>query len=102
MRKYLFFMALGATAIALTQTACTKTEAKKGVGINPANFDTSVSPVNDFYQYANGGWMKANPIPSDQIRWGSFSILAENNRQNLHKVAEAAAAKKDAAKGSPE
>ena len=45
-------------------------EEKKGVGIDLANFDTSVSPSSDFFHYANGGWIKSNPIPSDQSRLG--------------------------------
>lgn len=97
-------LAVAATAIAASATiySCTQSEAKKGVGIDLANFDTTVSPKNDFFHYANGGWIKANPIPADQVRWGSFSILGENNRKNLRDIQEAAASKQGAAKGSPE
>ena len=57
-------------------------------GINPANMDTSVSACQDFNLYGNGGWIKANPIPADQSVWGSFTILQEQNRENLHTVLE--------------
>ena len=57
-------------------------------GISPADMNTSVQACQDFNQYANGGWMKANPIPSDQSEWGSFSVLEEQNRESLHKVLE--------------
>ncbi|HYX19307.1 MAG TPA: M13 family metallopeptidase [Thermoanaerobaculia bacterium] len=57
-------------------------------GINPADMNTAVQACQDFNQYANGGWMKANPIPSDQSEWGSFSVLEEQNRESLHKVLE--------------
>ena len=67
-----------------------------------ANFDSTVAPSHDFFHFANGGWIKKNPIPADQIRWGSFSILNENNNKNLHQIVDDAAAKKDAAKGTPE
>jgi putative endopeptidase len=57
-------------------------------GINPANMDPSVAACQDFNVYGNGGWLKANPIPSDQSYWGSFTILEEQNRESLHKVLE--------------
>lgn len=97
-------LAVSATAIATAAIfySCTQSEAKKGVGINLASFDSTVSPRNDFFHYANGGWIKANPIPADQVRWGSFSILSDNNRKYLREIQEAAAANQSAAKGSPE
>ena len=45
----------------------------------------------DFYQYACGGWIKANPIPPDQSRWGRFSELEERNREVLRQILEEAA-----------
>ena len=57
-------------------------------GINPADMDASVAACQDFNLYGNGGWLKSNPIPSDQSYWGSFTILEEQNRENLHKVLE--------------
>ena len=60
-------------------------------GLNPADMNPSVSACTDFNQYANGGWLKGNPIPPDQSYWGSFTILDETNRANLRKVLEKAA-----------
>ena len=57
-------------------------------GINPADMDTAVAACTDFNLYGNGGWLKSNPIPSDQSYWGSFTILEEQNREALHKVLE--------------
>ena len=79
----------------------TKAEAERKL-LDPANMDTTVHPGDNFFYYANGAWLKKNPIPGDQTRWGSFNELQENNYKALHQLLDDAAAKKDAAKGSPE
>jgi predicted metalloendopeptidase len=54
--------------------------------------DTSVKPQVDFYQYANGGWLKANPIPSDHNSWGVSDVVEGANEALLHAILEKAAA----------
>jgi putative endopeptidase len=56
-----------------------------------SRMDTSVDACEDFYQYANGGWMKNTQIPASQARWGSFNILNENNNKMLKEILDAAA-----------
>lgn len=70
--------------------------------LDPANMDTTVKPGDNFFLYANGAWLKNNPIPASETRWGSFNELQENNFSNLKALLEGAAANKDAAKGSAE
>ncbi len=61
--------------------------------INLKNFDTSVKPQDDFNLYANGGWMKANPIPAEQTSWGAFNEIDERNKANLHLILDRVSAK---------
>ncbi len=61
--------------------------------LDPANIDSSIRPGENFYMYANNGWLKKNPIPGDQTRWGSFNELQENNYTALHKLLDEAAGK---------
>ncbi|HET8901037.1 MAG TPA: hypothetical protein VFM84_03775, partial [Holophagaceae bacterium] len=53
-------------------------------GIDPANMDTSVKPSDDFYGYANGGWLKATTMPADKSRYGAFNELYDHNRAIPH------------------
>lgn len=68
--------------------------------LDPANMDTMVRPGDNFFMYANGTWLKNNPIPESKTRWGSFNELDENNNEVLHKLLDSAAAINGAAKGS--
>ena len=67
-----------------------------------AGMDTKTSACADFYQYANGGWLAANPIPAAYPAWGVANVLDEKNRAALHQILEDAAKNTSARKGSNE
>ncbi len=50
-----------------------------GTGLNVANIDPTVAPCDNFFQYASGNWLKNNPIPASEVRWGSFNELNNHN-----------------------
>ena len=55
-------------------------------GINLTDMNTSVKAGDDFYEYACGGWMKANPLPAAYSRYGSFDRLAEDNNKRINSI----------------
>lgn len=81
-------------AFCLMTASCNtgKQQAELTAGIQLANLDTTALPGTDFYQYACGGWMKNNPIPAEYSQYGSFTILAENNRKQIQGLIEELAA----------
>jgi putative endopeptidase len=60
--------------------------------IDPANRDASCPACRDFYQFANGGWLKKNPIPGDKSTWSHWDQLDEDNLAALRRGLETAAA----------
>ncbi|PZR76636.1 MAG: hypothetical protein DLM73_01935 [Chthoniobacterales bacterium] len=81
---------------AVAPNSSTDTAAKPQIDKNPPpldlkNMDTAVKPGDDFYLYANGSWIKNNPIPPEFSRWAAFNELAEKNNDALHEIAEKAA-----------
>lgn len=59
---------------------------KNNPGINLAYIDSSVSPKNDIYKFANGKWLKTQQIPASDGAWGSFNEIAERNINNLKNI----------------
>ena len=77
--------------MALIMTGChKKTELTSGIDLS--NLDTTASPVDDFYQYACGGWMKNNPLDAEHSRYGAFDVLAENAQKNMRGIIDSVSA----------
>lgn len=73
-------------SLAFTSTMTMNAETPKGVDRN--NLDESIAPQEDFYQYACGGWMKANPIKAEYSRFGTFDKLGESSREQVKSLVE--------------
>ncbi|GMU46784.1 MAG: peptidase M13 [Porticoccaceae bacterium] len=72
------------------------TEKGRESGIDRVGMNLQVKPGDDFFEYANGNWLKTAEIPADQTAWGSFSILQEQNLERLHAIAQDAVGARDA------
>lgn len=51
----------------------------------------SIDPGDNFYQFANDGWMEAHPLPEDESRFGSFDLLRKNTREKVRNILEESA-----------
>ncbi|NIE63793.1 M13 family metallopeptidase [Burkholderia sp. Ax-1719] len=80
------------TASAILLASASAACAAAHSGIHSADFDNSVRPQDDLYQYANGAWLKHASIPSDRESYGVFDELIDLNDERLHGIIESAAA----------
>ncbi len=76
--------------LAISSVTGTTAFGQAGRGYDLASMDKNTSACADFYQYANGTWLKNTEIPAAYSSWGSFNILAENNRKTLHNILDEA------------
>ncbi|MDQ2792451.1 MAG: M13 family metallopeptidase [Bacteroidota bacterium] len=83
-----------------TKTTVPATTGQSGVGITLANLDRTVPPCDDFYRFANGNWMKNNPIPASETGWGGFNQLRNRNRDIVRGILDKVAADRTAKPGS--
>jgi putative endopeptidase len=94
--------AAGIIALAIGTSGCGDAGKSKKAdpAINAANMDTAVKPGDDFYRFANGSWLKNNPIPAEYSRYGVFELLQEENYEQLKTILAEASADKNAATGT--
>ena len=87
MKKITMVAALAVAALAADAQA---PAAAQGAvhGVNKADMDMSVRPGDDFYQYAGGGWLNANPMKPEYSSYGVFNDLAETNRKQIRELFE--------------
>jgi putative endopeptidase len=94
MKKIIFFF-----LICLSIFSCKTKTTETSKDIFAADIDTTVNPADDFFDYANGKWIKDNPIPAEESSWGIGYIVNNENQQRLRDISEDAA-KEGGAKGS--
>lgn len=92
MRK-IYFRLLTAFAVLSSLTGVTLAQSK---AFDTSRMDTTVEACTDFFQYANGTWLKNTEIPATESRWGTFNMLADNNNAILRDILETAAKTKSA------
>src|SRR5258708_16424357 len=79
------------SAAVTAEPASTPETGRSPGGFDPKWLDSTAKPCEDFFQYACGTWLSANPIPPEFSRWGRFDELADRNRQELRVILEKAA-----------
>jgi putative endopeptidase len=79
-----------AASILASGAAIAQPAQRQTLPLDTANLDRSANACVDFYQFANGGWLKRNPLPAAYSRWGSFDELGDMNQAALTKILEAA------------
>ncbi|MFO7258888.1 MAG: M13 family metallopeptidase [Bacteroidota bacterium] len=77
-----------------------ETKLPDGVGLLISNMDTTVKPAEDFYRFANGGWLDRAQIPADRGSWGSFHELREKTQADVLEVLKSATDNSEYAEGS--
>jgi endothelin-converting enzyme/putative endopeptidase len=93
-------VALTAAHDAAAQAARTSTPPAGTSGIEIHALDRTIDPCNDFYQFACGGWVAANPVPPDRRSWGRFLELQERNFTVLRRILEIPAGEGDRRKAA--
>jgi putative endopeptidase len=92
--KKTFLLTFSAALVLSFNVAHSQKKSKAGPVkyIDKSNMDLSVKPGDNFYEYANGNWLKNNPVPASKTRWGTFDVLRLNSAERLRNLAEEAAA----------
>ena len=90
-----------AITILFAQSALSQKNKQKPVpveiktAVDLKSMDKTIEPGVDFFRYANGNWLKENPVPASESRWGNFNLVNERNNTVLRKILEENAKLKD-------
>ena len=82
--KFKILLGLSMALVSMAFVINKANEPKKGY--SSLNMNNSVHACDNFYEYAVGGWMKNNPIPNTESRWGAFNILQKENEIKLKNI----------------
>src|ERR1700760_3840845 len=72
---------IAAALLAAASLAPAPAHAQRAKALDRANLDTTCAACSDFYEFANGGWLKRTTIPPEKSRLGSFGILGDKNQE---------------------
>jgi putative endopeptidase len=86
---------LGVVALALAASCQPIQEKPAKDDALASHLDTTVNPANDFFDYANGGWIKRNPIPGDESNWGVGELVQKELYEKLRTINEEAEKRAD-------
>jgi predicted metalloendopeptidase len=87
LRQLAFLLLIGLVLIGVAAPAVRAAEPRSGIDVSA--IDPSVRPQQDFWQYANGKWLAATPIPADRAGWDTFSEVREKTQAQLRAAIEA-------------
>ena len=93
---------LAAAALVALAPAAFAADAPVRKGIETGDLDRSVAPCTDFYEFANGAWRAANPIPPSMVRWSRRWAAGETAKDQLNAILDQVSARTDWPKGSVE
>lgn len=86
--KQLFIPLMASAALISCQSSEVEDVMEGTLGFDLNHVDSSYAPCEDFFMFASAGWMRDNPIPASEARWGSFPILVEENNKKLRGLLE--------------
>lgn len=96
MKRLMTFLVIAPTALGMSLVSCNKNgngnstsnEVAPEPAIDLTALDKSIRPQDDFYLFANKGWMDANPLKDAYSRYGSFDVLRDRSIERLHDIVD--------------